>query len=224
MLCALNAGNLALCHNGHVDHHCELLPILPVWHKTHLSLPTYSCPTRPKHPLHSFLFLLFFSRFKLVPVLVLSEGVFAWSRSNSPNHSWPRPSPCSPRPRLGTSLPPETCDLNRLRQMSFLTITITKRQCVHSCTQLVNYSERTQAHLQPGKKGPQDFNFVLRSAAESTFGDVMAPWCSCKKRRASCWSPRERPRPRALLLRFPCSAAPSHVRQPPTFDESACVS
>ena len=30
------------------------------------------------------------------------------------------PSPCSPRPRLGTSLPPEPCDQYRLRQVPFL--------------------------------------------------------------------------------------------------------
>ena len=39
-----------------------------------------------------------------------------------------------------------------------------KRQCVHSCTQLVTYTGRTW---------PQHFNSVLRSTAASTLSDVL---------------------------------------------------
>ena len=46
-----------------------------------------------------------------------------------------------------------------------------KRQCVHSCTQLVTYTGRTYLHL--GTKGPQHFNSVLRSTAASTLSDVL---------------------------------------------------
>ena len=48
-----------------------------------------------------------------------------------------------------------------------------KRQCVHSCTQLVTYTGRTQAYLHLGTKGPQHFNSVPRSTAASTLSDVL---------------------------------------------------
>ena len=48
-----------------------------------------------------------------------------------------------------------------------------RRQCVHSCTQLVTYTGRTQAYLHLGTKGPQHFNSVLRSTAASTLSDVL---------------------------------------------------
>ena len=43
-------------------------------------------------------------------------------------------------------------------------------QCVHSCTHMVNYSGRTWAYQQLGKKGPQH-DFVSRSTAASTLCD-----------------------------------------------------
>ena len=51
--------------------------------------------------------------------------------------------------------------------------TIRQRQCVHSGTQLVNYSGRTSAYLQLGKKGPRH-EFVPLSTAASTISDVLA--------------------------------------------------
>ena len=61
------------------------------------------------------------------------------------------------------------------------TITITKRQCVHSCTQLVNYSGRTWAYQQLGKKGPQhDHTHLVRwpqwAPSEPSRTDTLEQW------------------------------------------------
>ena len=46
-------------------------------------------------------------------------------------------------------------------------------QCIHSCTHMVNYSGRTLASQQLGKKGPQH-DFASRSTAATTHCEVLA--------------------------------------------------